>query len=173
MAVHLLALVASASLSALPVEAGDMNPGVRKVVILHTNDLHGHLTAWTGWEGDLKGKTVGGLDRLARAVAQARREHGGAVLLLDAGDLIGDTMIADLTEGKALVEALNHLHYDALAVGNHEPDFDMDRLRQRAGDAKFPLLAANLVGKGDGVPFAKPYVVKRVNGVGVGVQGMA
>ena len=28
------------------------------VMILHTNDLHGHITPWQGWEGDLAGKTV-------------------------------------------------------------------------------------------------------------------
>lgn len=38
---------------------------VATIVILHTNDIHGHLTAWSGWEDDLKGKTVGGFDRLA------------------------------------------------------------------------------------------------------------
>lgn len=66
------------------------------VVILHTNDIHGHLTAWEGWEGDLKGKTVGGLGRLlAGAVALARKRAKDA-LLLDAGDLLGDSMIADL-----------------------------------------------------------------------------
>ncbi len=31
------------------------------LTILHTNDIHGHLTAWQGWEGNLKGKTIGGL----------------------------------------------------------------------------------------------------------------
>lgn len=34
-----------------------------KIVILHTNDLHGHITSWQGWEGDLAGKTVDGFDR--------------------------------------------------------------------------------------------------------------
>ncbi len=64
------------------------------------------------------------------------------MLLLDAGNLIGDSMIADLTKGNALIEALNHLQDDALAVGNHEPDFDMKTLRLRSTEAKFPLLAA-------------------------------
>ncbi len=76
------------------------------LTILHTNDIHGHLTAWRGWEGELTGKTVGGFDRLATAVNQARTEAGpGNVLLLDAGDAIGDTMIADLTKGRALPDA--------------------------------------------------------------------
>ena len=114
-----------------------------KVVILHTNDIHGHLTPWKGWEGDLKDKTVGGFGRLAVAVAQARKEAKDA-LLLDAGDLLGDSMIADLTEGKAMVEALNHLGYDAMSIGNHEPDFGTAVLRQRMKDATFTVLAAIL-----------------------------
>jgi len=143
------------------------------VVILHTNDIHGHLTEWQGWEGDLKGKTIGGLGRLAGAIAQARKEAGEDVLLLDAGDLLGDTMIADLTHGKALISALNHLRYDALTVGNHEPDFGTEELRKRIGEAKCPTVAANLVERKGGELFTKPYVVKKVGGVAVGILGLA
>ena len=143
------------------------------LTILHTNDIHGHLTAWKGWEGDLKGKTVGGLGRLGGAVAQARKDVGESVLLLDAGDLLGDTMIADLTYGKALIAALNHLGYDALTIGNHEPDFGTDTLRVRMGEAKFPTVAANLVERKSGKLFTKPYVVKKVGDVSVGIIGLA
>lgn len=89
-----------------------------KLTILHTNDLHGHLEPWQGWEGDLKGRTIGGLGALAGALAAARSEAGSDCLLLDAGDLIGDTMIADLTQGRALIAALNYLRYDGLTIGN-------------------------------------------------------
>ncbi len=164
-----MTLLAAAS----PLEAGDKEIRERQIVILHTNDIHGHLTAWKGWEGELRGKTIGGLDRLAGAIAQVRKENEASVLLLDAGDLIGDSMIADLTQGKVMIDALNHLHYDALVVGNHEPDFDMDRLRRLSQGANFPLLAANLVGKKDGSLFTKPYVVKKVNGLTVGILGLA
>ena len=87
-----------------------------KLVVLHTNDIHGHLAPWQGWEGDLKGKSIGGLGVLGGAIAAARKEMGEC-LLLYAGDLIGDTMLADLTKGKALIAALNHLRYDALMIG--------------------------------------------------------
>lgn len=76
-------------------EADEMDSEVRTIVILHTNDLHGHLTGWTGWEGDLRGKTIGGLDRLAGAIAQMRQESGHEVLLVDAGDLIGEARKRD------------------------------------------------------------------------------
>jgi 5'-nucleotidase len=142
------------------------------VVILHTNDIHGHLTPWKGWEGDLKDKTVGGFGRLAGAVALARKEAKDA-LLLDAGDLLGDSMIADLTEGKAMVEALNHLGYDALSIGNHEPDFGTTILRERMKDATFTVLAANLIERKGSKLFAKPYVIKKAGGVAVGILGLA
>lgn len=144
------------------------------VTILHTNDIHGHLTPWRGWDGDLTGKAVGGLPHLAGAVARERKAAGeGNVLLLDAGDLLGDTMLADLTEGKALVEALNFLKYDALTVGNHEPDFGTDALKKRMAEASFPTVACNLTEKAGGKLFTKPYVVKEVAGVRVGILGLA
>lgn len=142
------------------------------LTILHTNDIHGHLTAWTGWEGDLKDKRVGGFGRLAGAIAEVRKESQDA-LLLDAGDLLGDSMIADLTEGKAMVEALSFLGYDAMSIGNHEPDFGTNVLRQRMKDAAFTVLAANLIDRASGKPFATPYIIKNVSGVSVGILGLA
>lgn len=143
-----------------------------KLVILHTNDIHGHLDPWQGWEGALKGKTIGGLGVLGGAIAAVRREVGEC-LLLDAGDLIGDTMIADLTKGKALIAALNHLRYDALTIGNHEPDFGVAVLRERIAEAKFPVVAANLVAEDGDSLFAKPYSIKQMGEVRVGILGLA
>ncbi len=73
----------------------------KMITILHTNDIHGHIEAWRGWEGELAGKTIGGMDHLATAIKQVRAENGANVLLLDAGDAIGDTMIADETKRRS------------------------------------------------------------------------
>lgn len=50
-----------------------------KLAILHTNDLHGHLTPWKGWDGELKGKTIGGFGVRAGAIEAARSEAAGQV----------------------------------------------------------------------------------------------
>ena len=150
----------------------EANKRASTLTILHTNDLHGHLTAWQGWDGDLKGKTIGGLAHLASAINLARKEAGDAVLLLDAGDLIGDTMIADLTEGQALIRVFNHLKYDAMTFGNHEPDFGMAALRERIKEAKFPFVAANLIKLSDRESFFAPYVIKKLAGISVGIIGL-
>lgn len=146
----------------------------RNLTILHTNDIHGHLESWRGWEGDLNGKIVGGLDRLAAQVEKVRgKVKTNNVLLLDAGDTIGDTAVAAETEGRAVVETMNRMRFDAMVVGNHEPDFTAEKLLERIKEAEFPILAANIAGKTDGKLFTKPYVIKTVGGVRVGILGLA
>ncbi|MBI3654209.1 MAG: 5'-nucleotidase C-terminal domain-containing protein [Acidobacteria bacterium] len=141
------------------------------IVILHTNDIHGHLHSWQGWDQDLAGQTVGGLDRLATRV----RDEVGAdrVLLLDAGDTIGDSMVAVETQGRAVIATLNALRYDAMVIGNHEPDFTPEKLRARIAEARFPVLAANIINRKDGSLFTQPYLIREVNGVRVGILGIA
>lgn len=149
------------------------NP-VRTLTILHTNDIHGHLHPWQGWDGDLKDKTVGGLDRVSENVNKVRSSVTfGSVLLLDAGDTIGDSMVAVETEGRAVIETMNAIGYDAMVVGNHEPDFTADKLLERIKQARFPVLAANITHRKDGELFTKPYVMREVNGVQVGILGLA
>ena len=146
----------------------------RTLTIFHTNDIHGHLDAWKGWEGELKDKTVGGLDRIAARVREQRASLApDSSLLLDAGDTLGDSMIADETEGRAIIETMNGMGYDAMVVGNHEPDFTAEKLRERIAEARFPVLAANIKHRWTGKLFTKPYVIKTVNGIKVGILGLA
>lgn len=143
------------------------------LTILHTNDLHGHLEPWDGW-GELEGQRVGGLARVATIVKRVRAEVGARnVLLLDGGDTIGDTMIAARTEGRAIISAMNAIGYDAMVVGNHEPDFGPEALAERIREARFPVLAANIVKSETGEDFATPYRIFDVNGVRVGVLGLS
>ncbi len=150
------------------------NTKARNLTILHTNDIHGHLESWQGWDNDLRGKTVGGLDRLAAQIRKLRGQlKTGNVLLLDAGDTIGDTMIAAETEGRAVIETMNAMRYDAMVVGNHEPDFTASKLLERIKEANFPVLAANISDKKDNKLFTKPYIIKTVGGTRVGIFGLA
>jgi len=142
------------------------------LVILHTNDFDGHVTAWQGWEGELAGKTIGGFARLAAAVKSARQnaEH---VLLLDAGDAVADSMISKETRGGAVIRLMNALQYDAMAIGNHEFDFGEERLRVLIGEARFPVLAANIRVRGTGNLFALPYIIRQLGPLQIGILGMA
>ena len=70
------------SILALPLsaQAGGQSASL---TILHTNDWHGYA-----FEQEYKGKLSGGVAACAAEVARVRRERPGAVLVLDAGDLL-------------------------------------------------------------------------------------
>lgn len=142
--------------------------------LLHTNDIHGHVEPWLGWEKELAGLEIGGLDRIGGVVSEIRRQVGANnVLLLDGGDTLGDTMIADLTKGAVVTDAMNKIRYDAMVIGNHEPDFTAEVLKQHMSAASFPLLGANIRLKSNGKNFAPPYLIKMVGGIKVGILGIA
>jgi 5'-nucleotidase len=135
--------------------------------IVGTNDLHG---------GILQREDRGGLALLGGYVANlraARARDGGAVLLVDGGDMFQGTLESNLTEGQIVIAAYNTLGYSAAAIGNHEFDFgpagpasqpkglDDDprgALKARAAQASFPFLAANLIDTATGRPVAFPHI---------------
>lgn len=164
-------IVALMTFTALPLHA---QQSAHVVTILHTNDIHGHVSSWQGWEGELKDKTVGGLARLAARVRQVRDSAGEqGVLLLDAGDTLGDTLLAAHTEGKAVMSVMNAMGYDAMVIGNHEPDFTAEKLQERIKEARFPILAANIVMRDSGELYTKPYIIRDINGLRVAILGLA
>jgi 2',3'-cyclic-nucleotide 2'-phosphodiesterase/3'-nucleotidase len=102
----------------------------------------------------------------------------GQVLLLDSGDTINGSPTQVLAfagivgDGRdPMVKAMNALRYDAMALGNHEFDYGLDRLEKSRREARFPWLAAN-VERQDGKPAFDPYVVREIGGVRVGILGL-
>jgi 2',3'-cyclic-nucleotide 2'-phosphodiesterase (5'-nucleotidase family) len=144
------------------------------LTILHTSDLHGHVDP----RDNPRSRDFGeGLARVATTVRSVRSE-GGAMLLLDSGDTIEGSPVEALVfsgaipdRGDPIVRAMNLLRYDAMAIGNHEFNFGLERLEKSRREARFPWLSANTVGE-DGKPAFAPYLVKVVAGVRVGILGL-
>jgi 5'-nucleotidase / UDP-sugar diphosphatase len=98
----------------------------------------------------------------------------GAVLVLDAGDsLIGDREPAMRTQGATSVEALNRMGYDAMVLGPADLSLGPDLVRQRIGEAKFAVLAADVTDAATKRAVAKPYVIKDVQGHKVAIVGLS
>src|SRR5262245_4337927 len=81
------------------------------ISVVSTNDVHGRIS-----QLPLFGGYVDNLRAL-------RAKDGGAVLLLDGGDIFQGTIESNSTEGAAMVRAYDALAYDAVTLGNHEFDF--------------------------------------------------
>lgn len=141
-----------------------------EVIILHNNDVHSRLESHVPQGAE---KEQGGRVRLATLVEQVRAEYGAhKVLLLDGGDAIHGTNIDNLFGGLPSIEVMNAMGYDAFTPGNHEFNYGQEVLAQRIKDAKFPTLAANVTYE-DGSLFAGySAVIKKVDGVKVGIIGL-
>jgi len=164
--------------------AQDQNPRIT-LSVLGTNDVHGSLLPVDGNRGLA---LFGGYVKNLR---DARAGDGGAVLLIDAGDMWQGTLESNLNEGASVVAAFNAIRYDAVAIGNHEFDFGpagpkaipadesddaQGALKLRATEANFPLLAANLIDQKTGQPVnwpnIKPSVLINRGGIKIGIIGL-
>ena len=182
------ALIAVALISGACVQKSvkQFEPGDEFILsVVGSNDIHGAVSSTAG---------RGGLPMLAgyvNALRKTRSADGGAVLLLDGGDMWQGTLESNLGEGAEIVAAFNTMGYAAAAIGNHEFDFGPEgpsdtpqsaaddargALKARAAEAAFPLLAANLIDNATAKPVdwpnVQPAVMIDVQGVKVGVIGV-
>ncbi len=162
----LSALIALVPLLA-PVSAAAKNI---RLTVVHTNDVHG----WTMSKPDKKqpARQVGGAGALANFVASRRKK--GPTLLLDVGDWFQGTPEGTLPRGKMMAETYNALGVDASVVGNHEYDIGEAGVRELVAQMRFPVLGSNVYarGKNQVADYLKPYVIKKIAGVKVGIFGL-
>ncbi|MGW1007303.1 bifunctional metallophosphatase/5'-nucleotidase [Streptomyces sp. NPDC002520] len=193
------AVAAAGSVAAAPARAAEQESGHRprtwSFSILGTTDLHSHVFDWDYYKDaaytDKAGNSCG-VARVATLVKQQREAKGeDRVLLVDAGDIIQGTSLAyyfarvdpitgtDGTDGPRhpMAVAMNHMRYDAAALGNHEFNYGIDVLRKFESQCRFPLLGANALDAKTLRPAFRPYTVKRIRVPGapdikVGVLGL-
>jgi 2',3'-cyclic-nucleotide 2'-phosphodiesterase (5'-nucleotidase family) len=177
--------VALVAFSIAACAAGPVTRDEVTISIIGTNDVHGALVA-NGRAGGLV--TV---SAYVDALRRARSADGGAVLVIDAGDMWQGTLESNLGEGAAVVAAYNAMGVTAAAIGNHEFDFGPEgphaipvetgedprgNLKRRASEARFPLLTANLIDSATGAPVdwdnVQPSVMIEAAGIKVGIIGV-
>ncbi|HOW55976.1 MAG TPA: 5'-nucleotidase C-terminal domain-containing protein [Syntrophorhabdaceae bacterium] len=135
----------------------------QEIRILHVNDFHGFAEDHKRLGSDAP---QGGIAYLAALAGQLRQEKPS--VLLAAGDMIQGNTWANLFEGRPSIEVMNAMGFDAMTVGNHEFDFGKAVLVKRVQEAKFPVLGANI----EGLDSLKPYTIKEVGGVRLGIIGI-
>jgi 2',3'-cyclic-nucleotide 2'-phosphodiesterase (5'-nucleotidase family) len=147
-----------------------------RVVILHTNDIHGQVYAAEAKSGE-ETKFVGGLSAIALKVKSIRedaRDRKSEVILVDAGDFYQGTPEGNTPPGELLVEFFNLAGYDYVVIGNHEYDFGEDAVKKFTKLAKFPFLAANILRKSTGASpeYVSPYAIRDVKGLKIAFIGL-
>ena len=135
---------------------------IKKLTILHSNDLHARLTPDANHRG--------GFAHLATLV---RRELAGCdhCLYLNAGDLVQGTPVSTIFRGEPVYTIGNKLKFDVSTIGNHEFDYGYAQLEKFLRMAKYPIVSANIVDQSGKLIAKKPYVIKKVNGLRVAIIG--
>lgn len=143
---------------------------VKKITILHTNDVHSHIDAFP--KSHSLYPNLGGVSRRAALVEQIRNENLNT-LLFDAGDIFQGTPYFNFYGGELEFKLMSMLKYDAATIGNHDFDNGIEGFLAQLPYAKFDFLSANYDFSNTALDgFVKPYKTFLVDGIKIGVFGL-
>ncbi|MBR2263729.1 MAG: metallophosphoesterase, partial [Firmicutes bacterium] len=136
-----------------------MDDSIKKLTILHSNDIHGDFLP-----KDEAGKETGGLARLAGYVNKIRQEKRN-VLYAMAGDMFRGSVIDSEYQGLSTIDLMNTLRPDVATIGNHEVDYGFAHLLFLEKCTKFPLVNANLFVTMNNSRIFTPYINLDIDGM--------
>lgn len=157
------------------------NTTERVLTVVSTNDFHGSMVGQVySWS---HGDMVGGAEWLAGYLNIIRQENPQGIIYLDAGDAMHGQLISNYFLGVPVIEAFNKMNMMAMSVGESDFNWGLNVLQDRYDQADFPFLGANIFfkkehgnsdhGHGGKPHWVKPYIVREVNGIKVGIIGLA
>ncbi len=141
--------------------------GLAWLRILATSDVHAHLRAHDYTRDE--DADHWGLTRTATLINAARQEAQHSILL-DNGDFLQGSPVADLYSGSAkstgkhpVLLAMDALGYDAIGLGNHEFNYGLDRLDAMLSETALPVMCSNMVmpGKNGTTRFPATRLIER------------
>ena len=140
------------------------------ITILHTNDTHSQIDPLPDNDKQYPGK--GGVARRATLVKRIRKENPNT-LLVDGGDVFQGTPYFNFYRGEVEYKSMSMIGYDVVTLGNHDFDNGVDALAAAMKFANFEFVSTNYDVRGTPLENkVKPYVVRELGGVRVGLFGL-
>ena len=134
---------------------------LKKLTLLHSNDLHGDFLVEKVDE-----KLIGGVSMLSGYVNKVRREEENVVYAV-AGDMFQGSLIDSEYKGISTIEIMNLLAPDVVTIGNHEVDYGLAHLLFLEKCANFPIINANMYLKSNGRRLFKSHEILHIDGMKV------
>ena len=129
------------------------------IIILHTNDVHCGVNEVIGYDGLY----------LYKKELQKKYKH---VLLVDAGDHIQGGAIGILSQGLDIIDIMNKVGYDVVALGNHEFDYGIDQLKICKERLDCGYISGNFCYRKNKTTLFPPYKVLEVGEKKIGFIGI-
>ena len=130
--------------------------GQESIVILYENDVH---------------CAVEGYSKLAAMKAEMKEsyDHVGVVSV---GDFVQGGTLGAVSKGEYIVNLMNEVGYDAIALGNHEFDYQLARLEELNALSNTKFLSCNFAKVGEGASYFDPYTIVSYGDVEVAYIGI-
>lgn len=118
--------------------------GKNDIVILYDNDVHCNVDSYEDMA----------------ALKKEMQEQSNYVSVVSCGDYLQGDVIGAISKGKAIVQIMNKVGYDVVAIGNHEFDYGVPRLKSLVKSMNAKVVAGNFVKKSTGKPVFRSYTIK-------------
>ena len=132
---------------------------LKKLVLLHSNDMHGDFLSEARNE-----KLIGGVSLLSGYINKVREEEPNTLYCI-AGDMFRGSVIDQEFLGISTIEIMNMLSPDVVTLGNHETDYGLAHLLFLEKCAKFPIINANMFIRTNHAHLFKPYKIIEIGGM--------
>ena len=113
------------------------------IVILYENDVH---------------CAVEGYSKLAAMKKELSETHTN-VGVVSVGDFVQGGTIGAVSKGEYIVNLMNKVGYDAIALGNHEFDYQIPRLNELNDMSNTKFISCNFQKIGENTSYFKPYTI--------------
>ena len=130
---------------------------LKKLTILHSNDMHGDFLA-----EQIDERLVGGVSLLSGYVNKVRREEKNVIYAV-AGDMFRGSVIDSEYKGTSTIGIMNLVGPDVATIGNHEIDYGLAHLLFLEKCADFPIINANLHIKSNGRRMFRPFWIAHID----------
>ena len=130
---------------------------LKKLTILHSNDMHGDFLA-----EQIDERLVGGGSLLSGYVNKVRREEKNVIYAV-AGDMFRGSVIDSEYKGTSTIGIMNLVGPDVATIGNHEIDYGLAHLLFLEKCADFPIINANLHIKSNGRRMFRPFWIAHID----------
>ena len=140
--------------------------------LITTNDIHGVINEQTAYfmNPEFPPNIVGGA-AFYKYVNELKKDNSDNLLILDASNFYQGSNFGMNDKGESMIEWMNMIEYDAFVPGQYDFIFGYENLNSIIDNAKFPMLASNL-NCNECFNNIKPYMIKNINGVNVGILGI-
>ena len=126
------------------------------IVILYENDSH---------------CAVDGYSKLL-AIKNEISEGGNYVGVVSGGDFVQGGTLGAVSKGEYIVNLMNKVGYDAIALGNHEFDYQLPRLTELNGMSNTKFLSCNFAKIGEDASYFEPYTIVSYGNVDIAYIGI-